>query len=446
MDALTPAEHALCAALLQRIADDPTLIDTDERLKALVARIHKEGRRGARQQKRIATQQADRATKQTAALARREAGVTPQPRPQTGDAPRLNRPTLCYICKQRYHEIDPFYHSLCPTCAQFNAIKRVQRTDLTGRTALVTGARIKIGFELTLKLLRDGATVIATTRFPRDAARRFLAQPDATDWQDRLTLIGLDLRFLPAVEAFAKELTTLDLLFHNAAQTVRRPTTYYVPLLAAENEPLPALAARWIATEGTPRMASSDEARDTLAHWFPAGVLDRDGEPLDARPQNSWRLRLGEVEPVELIETVLINTLAPFLLTNALRPVLARSVFSRRFVVAVSAMEGQFARPGKTYYHPHTNMAKAALNMLTRTSATDLATENIYLNSVDTGWITDENPLPVRKRIFADQGFIPPLDCIDGAARIYDPVVQGLVHPETPPHGHFFKDYQPHAW
>lgn len=421
------AQRALCAELLQRIADDPTVIDGDERLKGLIARIHKQGRRGARQAQRTAWRADDDATRRSAAMARRTDGVTPEVISAPGAPSRYRRPATCYICKASYRDVHPLYHALCPDCAALNESKRNQRADLTGYTALVTGARIKIGFELTLKLLRDGASVIATTRFPRDAARRFAAQPDAAKWRDRLSLHALDLRFLPAVEAFAQRIERCDILIHNAAQTIRRPDAYYAPLIAAEVEALPEAAP-------TPDY-------DALAACFPPGQLDRDGQPLDARPENSWRLRLGEVETIELAETLLVGAMAPFVLTSALRPVLARSPHPKCFVVAASAMEGKFHRPYKTEFHPHTNMAKAALNMLTRTSAEDLARDRIYLNSVDTGWITDENPLPVRERT----AFLPPLDCVDGAARLYDPIVRGLTDPE-PPYGQFYKDYAPTDW
>ncbi len=437
MEPLSETEKIACAELLQRIADMPSLIDGDERLKGLIARIHKEGRRGARLTARAGVRAVDARTRSTAALARREAGVTPEPQLPT-EPVLLQREIFCYCCKERFREVHFFYHALCPECAALNWEKRGQRVDLSGRVALVTGARIKIGFELTLKLLRDGATVLATTRFPCDAARRFAAQPDAEVWRERLQLFGLDLRFLPEVERFARQVPRLDILIHNAAQTIRRPPEYYAPLLAAEAAPLSIEAATFVQSDAPEAKLLSTNA--AASAWFPAGALDRDGEPLDARPMNSWRLRLGEVEPVELAETMLIGALAPFVLTDALRPVLARSEFARRFVVSVSAMEGQFARKSKQHFHPHTNMAKAAMNMLTRTSASELAEDGIFLSSVDTGWVTDENPLPVR-----EAGFIPPLDCIDGAARVYDPIVRGLTEPE-PPFGHFFKDYAPYAW
>src|SRR5262249_42098691 len=137
----------------------------------------------------------------------------------------------------------PFYDSLCPECAELNWSKRGQECDLSGRVALVTGGRVKIGFAVALRLLRAGATVHVTTRFPRDAAGRFAAEADFATWSDRLRLHGLDLRALTEVERFADELcdrlARLDVVVNNAAQTVRRPAAYYREMVAREREALP---------------------------------------------------------------------------------------------------------------------------------------------------------------------------------------------------------------
>jgi len=153
----------------------------------------------------------------------------------------------CYSCKRRYRELHHFYSSFCPDCAAFNWAKRVQTADLTGRVVLVTGARVKIGFHIVLKLLRAGAHVIATTRFPRDAAERYAALPDFAAFSGRLRLHGVDLRDLPALEDFCalllRECPRLDAIINNACQTVRRPPAYYAPLLPRELQPLSAAPA-----------------------------------------------------------------------------------------------------------------------------------------------------------------------------------------------------------
>jgi NAD(P)-dependent dehydrogenase (short-subunit alcohol dehydrogenase family) len=146
-----------------------------------------------------------------------------------------------------------------------------------------------------------------------------------------------------------------------------------------------------------------------------------------------------------MLEVQLCNTTAPFILVSRLRASLAASTARRTYIVNVSAMEGQFYRRFKTDKHPHTNMAKAALNMMTRTSAPDYAKDGIFMNSVDTGWVTDEDPLHIAERKTRDNGFHPPLDIVDGAARIVDPIFDGI---NTGRHvwGQFLKDYKSTAW
>jgi len=372
----------------------------------------------------------------------------------------LTRAISCYICKRKFTRLHHFYHRLCPGCAELNFAKRMQSADLRGRTALVTGGRIKIGSNIVLKLLRDGARVIVSTRFPVDCARRYQAEPDFDDWSDRLDIHGLDLRNLPAVEAFADallaNLPSLDIIINNAAQTVKRPLAYYRELLEAEARSLAPSPFQGEGRDDVARSIAAEpillEARDgypcadSPAAYFPAGLIDVDGQPLDLRPDNSWRLRLGDVGTVEMVETMLVNAAAPFILNSRLKPLLQRSPHVRRFIVNVSAMEGQFTRPTKTAAHPHTNMAKAALNMMTRTSAQDYRQDGIYMTSVDTGWITDENPYDAKMGIRERHGFFTPLDVVDGAARVYDPVARGINDEAEPDFGVFLKDYAPYEW
>ncbi|MFC4005871.1 SDR family NAD(P)-dependent oxidoreductase [Nonomuraea purpurea] len=369
----------------------------------------------------------------------------------------------CYVCKSAYQQVHPEYHLLCPDCAEENLARRHARCDLRGRRAIVTGGRVKIGFQLTLKLLRDGADVLVTTRFPRDAARRLAAVPDAEAWLDRVHVHGVDLLDLAAVagllESVQRRFSHLDLLVNNAAQTIRRPAVYHREVRAAERAPLRGLAAQIdvadVSGTAAPAVtAPSDSARtphgqavtrreDALEVLFPAGQTDETGQPLDLRDRNSWSLRLHEVDPAEWLEVQLVNSFAPFLLTSRLRGLLEASPWPDRYVVQVSAMEGSFSREQKTVRHPHTNMAKAALNMLTRTAAADYAASGIYMNSVDTGWVTDERPHP-DKTAQREAGFRPPLDVIDGAARVYDPIVRGVGGERVS--GLFLKDYRPVDW
>ncbi len=154
----------------------------------------------------------------------------------------LLRPMGCYACKKRFHVVDSFYHQLCPDCAAAHHARRDARTDLSGRTALLTGGRAKIGMYIALRLLRDGAHTTITTRFPNDAVRRFQAMPDSAEWMHRLRVVGIDLRDPAQVIALADSVAAagpLDILINNAAQTVRRSPGAYAPLVAGESEPLP---------------------------------------------------------------------------------------------------------------------------------------------------------------------------------------------------------------
>ncbi len=368
----------------------------------------------------------------------------------------LEHPRHCYICKRSYRQLHHFYDSLCPPCAAENYSRRTATADLRGRVALVTGGRIKIGYQVVLKLLRAGAEVHATTRFPHDAARRYAHEPDFGEFADRLHLHRLDLRDLPFVEAFANHLARalprLDILINNAAQTVLKPSAFYEHLRAFEQQPVAGLPAELrplvadragIEPAALPGAGSWLSTVEGATELFPPGSNDGHGQPLDLRTRNSWRLRAHEVTTPELLEVHLINSVAPFLLVSRLRQRLADTP-GDAFVVNVSAVEGQFARGFKSVFHPHTNMAKAGLNMLTRTSARDYAEDRIFMNSVDTGWITNENPYPIIQRM-SESGFETPIDEIDAAARICDPIFSGVCSGE-PTFGGFLKDYRVVPW
>lgn len=407
----------------------------------------------------------------------------------TGDyAGELITPRGCYICKQDYTLVDAFYHWLCPGCAAFSHAKRDQRTDLTGKRALLTGGRAKIGMYIALRLLRDGAHTTITTRFPRDAVRRFSALPDSAEWIHRLKVVGIDLRDPTQVVSLADDVAAagpLDILVNNACQTVRRSPGAYAPLVGGEHEPLPAdralpemvtfdrvseahpaaiagaLAADAVAQhagESLEHARAVHTAASMTAMALKAGsasleahlagtAVDAGGLLPDVQVNNSWTQVVDEVDPLELLEVQLCNSIAPFLLVSRLRPAMRAAVQGgarRAYVVNVSAMEGQFSRRYKGAGHPHTNMAKAALNMLTRTSAGEMfETDRILMTAVDTGWITDERPHHEKLRIAAE-GWHAPLDLVDGAARVYDPIVRGEAGEDL--HGCFVKDFRPSPW
>jgi NAD(P)-dependent dehydrogenase (short-subunit alcohol dehydrogenase family) len=445
-----------------------------------------------RRAEREAAKQHDREVVEQAGLRlqRRAALYAPlwlePPKPEELDERReFRRERACYVCKQPFVKAHRYYDSLCIACGDFNYAKREQTADLAGHYALLTGGRVKIGFHAALKLLRAGAHVILTTRFPVDAAERYSMEPDFAGFRDRLQIYGLDLRHAPSVEIFTRFLTErlprLDHILNNACQTVRRPAGFFQHLLAKEAQSAAALPETWRGP-----LANHEELRrtlevsqahgagtfiETVAHrrgegllhsaalsqrryldedfrggeaLFPAGRYDEDGQQVDLREVNSWRLRLHEVETPELLEVHLVNAIAPYILTARLKPLMLRKSGCHKHVVNVSAMEGQFYRTTKTDKHPHTNMAKAALNMMTRTSAPDFVKDGIHMNAVDTGWVTDEDPALHAARK-AGLGFAPPLDIIDGAARIVDPIFAGRL---TGAHvwGQFLKDYKPAPW
>ena len=400
-----------------------------------------------------------------------------------GGRAEFQRQRACYVCKRPFAKMHRYYDSLCDACGDFNYAKREQTADLGGHYALITGARVKIGFQASLKLLRAGAHVIVTTRFPIDAADRYSRAADFADFRPRLQIHGLDLRHTPSVELFARflleRLPRLDYILNNACQTVRRSAGFFQHLLAAENAPLAALPEALRATLAsheelrrslretgpgdTALVASTQPPGEGLLHsaalsqrryldedfrggdgLFPADRYDEDRQQVDLREVNSWRLRLHEVATPELLEVQLVNAVAPYILNARLKPLMLRTAGRHKHVVNVSAVEGQFYRTTKTDRHPHTNMAKAALNMMTRTSAPDFVKDGIHMNAVDTGWVTDEDPAAHAARK-AGLGFSPPLDIIDGAARIVDPIFVGRL---TGTHvwGQFLKDYKPAPW
>ncbi|MEU6372999.1 SDR family oxidoreductase [Streptomyces sp. NPDC046909] len=431
------AFHQVVGKLRALPVDDPVRLRA-EQVAASFARDGRLRRRKARGVEATAADASVMAATATGALERREDA----PLAGSGTGGVFRKPRNCYVCKSAYREVDSFYHRLCPACAADNTTRRALSTDLGGRRVLLTGGRVKIGFQLALMMLRDGAQVLVTSRFPHDTVRRFRAEPGSEKWLDRLTVLAVDLRdprqVLGLCEELRREGEPLDILVNNAAQTVRRPPESYALLAAGEYDALPEGARQ--APGFTPmRMLESGAAS------LPAALREADEAGLlpDPSPENSWSARLGALDPAEVLETQLVNALAPALLCDRLLPLLLASPHPRRYVVNVTAVEGRFAVRNKMAGHPHTNMAKAALNMLTRTSAAELAEQGVHMCAVDTGWITDENPAPKKARM-AQAGFRTPLDIVDGAARVYDPIVRGEAG--DPVAGVFLKDYREAEW
>ncbi|GAB3476222.1 SDR family NAD(P)-dependent oxidoreductase [Nocardiopsis coralliicola] len=511
MDGIDPARLEACLEVLAEVDGLPPEHPDAVRVQRATARLFKNLKRQRRRERRAAVTAADAAvTARTATAApgrtddeTRGAPPLPGPAPahaavaagsggsaadsagaatirtagrdgaaaaSPGTAGVLNRARACYVCKARYRTVDAFYHQLCPDCAAENRARRDARTDLSGKRALLTGGRAKIGMYIALRLLRDGAHTTVTTRFPGDAARRFAALADSAEWLDRLRIVGVDLRDPAQVVRLADETAAagpLDILINNAAQTVRRPPESYARLAEAEAQPpalppgvqLPetrilgeaagaggtALAAGGAQpAAGAALTALALTAGSAAPARIAAGTaVDAGGLVPDLAPVNSWTQSVEQVDPVEMLEVQLCNVTAPFILVGRLRAAMAAAPSRRTHVVNVSAMEGVFGRGYKGAGHPHTNMAKASLNMLTRTSAQEMLADGILMNAVDTGWITDERPHPDRVRL-AGSGFHAPLDLVDGAARVYDPIVRGEAGEDLS--GLFLKDYRSAPW
>lgn len=495
-------------SVLQKFADDPTLLGQltqEQRKQLLIAagklsrpdklEIQRRGRAIKKLKHRLTVEKDKKARATTGIRSARTLDVFTAPLQIEGqgtseEVAELKSPRNCYVCRKLFTKLHHFYDSMCGECAELNYRKRFQSADLSGQVALITGSRLKIGYQATVMMLRAGATVIATTRFPKDSAIRFAKESDFEKWKNNLHIYGLDLRHTPSVEFFARHIEKtyerLDILINNAAQTVRRPPGFYAHLMPTESQSFSqlnrdaqllltnhnrflnqltgltethlgeesALPVAWhgqipgIGIRESAQLSQIPYSFDNslaVAEVFPEDQLDVDLQQVDLRRNNSWRLKIGEIETPEMLEVQLVNAVAPFVLCNRLAPMMRRDYTGKKHIVNVSAMEGKFQRFKKVDRHPHTNMAKAALNMLTHTSASDLAKDGIYMNAVDTGWVTDEDPAHLAELKQEIHDFQPPLDIVDGAARVCDPFFDGII---TGKHwcGKFLKDYRPIDW
>jgi len=444
----TPEEWAACIRVLEIVKDHPNEVPDLELMKGMISKVYKNARRERRKETETERREEDLSTKQQTYIFHYQTGKPEKFEMPDQESLLLNKSTGCYACGTRFHEVHAFYHRLCPECATLQLSKREQRANLSGRVAVVTGGRIKVGFATALKLLRDGATVIVTTRFPNDALLAFSEEPDFEQWKERLILYGLDLRNLKSIDAFVTYLLShfdaLDILVNNAAQTIKYDAYYYQQLLHREEQ-----SGRLLQAEHRQIKHPCDLAEAGTLPLLPgtqASIARTDifNQPLDERAHNSWTATLSEVSTEELLEVNVINNIAPFILNSRLKPLFEKSAFPTRFIINVTSSEGQFSYSRKTVFHPHTNMTKAALNMMTRTSADDFAGSHILMNSVDVGWVSTGNPIEKKERL-AEQGHVMPLDIHDAASRIYDPIAIAL-NSDIRHYGKLFKNYTVVDW
>jgi NAD(P)-dependent dehydrogenase (short-subunit alcohol dehydrogenase family) len=451
MEKFTDAEWAACLKVLHHLKEHPYDNPDNEQFKTLITGIYKQARKTVRKE----TEQHRRAEDLVVLFNTRIAqdaiantatfSVAEESNVHTYQ--EVKRQVNCYICGAGYREVHFFYNRLCPACAEFNYAQRSVAADLTGRNVILTGGRVKIGYAAALKFLRNGANLVLTTRFPALALEQLQQEPDYAEWQDRLLLYGLDLRNLKAVDTFIRDMRQhfghLDILVNNAAQTIQYPAAYYQPLLQKEQQLLLHAPSDQLLPNTTP-LAGALALPEATASELPGFTPNRFGQPVDPRDKNSWNATLEEVDTYELLEVNLINHISPYLLIRELMPLFRASVQAQKFIINVSSSEGQFSYDRKTIFHPHTNMTKAALNMLTRTSAPQLLDEGVYMNSVDVGWVSTGAVERLRTVQF-EQGYIPPLDPVDGAARILHPIAELLQGGEAWS-GVLLKNYRKVDW
>jgi NAD(P)-dependent dehydrogenase (short-subunit alcohol dehydrogenase family) len=355
----------------------------------------------------------------------------------------------CYVCKTRLWKDDMrhnVYVGMCWLCGNVNASKKDIKKDLTGKIAIVTGGRVKIGFETAIRLLQNKCTVIITSRFIDDCLERYEKHPDFNNFKDRMFIYQLNMLNGNNIKKFAEYIMTnfpkIDYLINNAAQTIKRPVQFYQHILDKRDtskKDSELLVHRdddelLLLDQGSDQLLLGYEKTD-LFEIFPKNELDCFGQQIDLRTNNSWMLEAENVSLNELAEVYIINSIGPYMLCTLLKPIMAKPSPGRDYswIINVTSMEGVFTWDSKPSRHPHTNMAKAALNMFTRTCGQHYIKSNIVMACVDTGWNNHQRPNSYE--------FTTPVDCADGAARILDPIYRELKH-----HSVLYKDFEVHSW
>ncbi|SHF11058.1 SDR family NAD(P)-dependent oxidoreductase [Chryseobacterium vrystaatense] len=425
-------EWEICLKVLHALKDEPFLNPDNQTFSGLITKIHKNAKKQIRHENYSMMKSHDLTVSSDSVLMQKaltgNSAFYDDEKDETKLTP-LQIPKNCYCCNQSYQYAHSFYTRLCPKCAAENYEKRFETADLTGRNVILTGGRVKVGWATALKLLRNGANLVLTTRFPALALEMMQQEADYEDWKERLWVYGLDLRNLKAIQDFIDfyktRFDTLDILINNAAQTIKYPDEYYLPIISREREMLVEFKNIQNLFPNQTEISSEIAKLEYAQNDETPVALTRFGQPVDNREKTSWNSTLEEVSMYELVEVNLINHIAPYFLIKELKPLMKNSAFQAKFVINVTSSEGIFSYSNKTVFHPHTNMTKAALNMMTLTSARAFENDQIYMSAVDVGWISTGAKESLRKKQF-EQGYIPPLDSVDGAARILHPIAEGI--------------------
>ncbi len=443
-------EWQTCLKVLNALKDDPFVNPDNKTFSGLITKIHKNARKLSRQENYSGMKSHDHAVNSGAVLMQKAlAGISAfyDSEKEETKLTKLQIPKNCYCCNRSYQYAHSFYSRLCPLCAGENYEKRFETADLTGRNIILTGGRVKVGFATALKLLRSGANLVLTTRFPALAMELMQQEADYENWKDKLWIYGLDLRNLKAIQDFIDfykfNFDTLDILINNAAQTIKYPDEYYLPVIQREKLKLKEFKDNDKLIPNQTEISRETTNLEYAQNETTQVTLTRFGQPVDNREKTSWNSTLEEISMYELVEVNLINHIAPYFLIKELKPLMKNSGYKEKFIINVTSSEGIFSYENKTVFHPHTNMTKAALNMMTLTSAREFENNQIYMSAVDVGWISTGATEGLRKKQF-EQGYVPPLDSVDGAARILHPVIEGIK-------GNYFsgvllKNYKVHTW
>ena len=445
----TSEEWESCLKVLSELKDQPLDNPDNQTFGALISKIHKSAKKQNRSTSYKAKRSHDLQVLKSSKIAQNALNNTTEYngfKRSEQSYETINIPKNCYSCNAPYNAVHSFYNRLCPKCAELNYANRFASADLSSRNVIITGGRVKIGYATALRFLRSGANVLVTTRFPASALTLFQKEEDYNTWSDNLTIYGLDLKHLKSVEDFIAYYTShydsLDILINNAAQTIKYSDQYYEPIVKKEQELLLNHVASQQLIENKTPIIQDTKALATVNDL--ELKLNRFGQPIDLSSKNSWNSTLEDVSMYELVEVNLINQISPYFLIKELTPLMKASSFKQKFIINVTSSEGQFSYANKTVFHPHTNMTKAALNMLTRTSAQEYEDYHIFMCAVDVGWVSTGAIESLREKQY-ERGYIPPLDPVDGASRIIHPIIQALVH-QKKFSGKLLKNYRVEQW